>query len=63
MQERASGTQLAQRFNNWEDNRQKKIEVKRMEKEDPDQEELTFQPDVGRENPEPIRSHDEFLRD
>ena len=39
---------LAQRFDNWESQRQKKLEIKRLEKDDPDEEELTFRPATGR---------------
>ena len=48
MQERTQGTMLAQRFDNWESQRQQKIEIKKMEKDDPEEGELTFQPSIGR---------------
>jgi hypothetical protein len=54
---------LAQRFDNWESQRQKKLEIKRLEKGDPDDEELTFRPATGRPEEEPRRTHEEFLRD
>ena len=41
----------------------KKIESKRIEKEDPDEEELTFRPITGRGENEPVRTHNQFLRD
>ena len=54
---------MAQRFDNWENQRMKKIESKRIEKEDPDEEELTFRPITGRGENEPVRTHNQFLRD
>ena len=41
----------------------KKIEGKRLEKEEPDAEELTFRPATGRPENEPVRTHNQFLRD
>jgi len=63
MEERVQGAALAQKFGNWESQRQKKIELKRMEKADPEEEELTFRPSTGRPDTEPVRTHNQFLRD
>ena len=54
---------MAQRFENWESQRQRKIELKRQEKENPKDQEYTFRPATGRPEEEPRRTHEEFLRD